>query len=148
MYYKINQIYKFQFTAPSLYHTAPTKSIHNQNHRHTPPPHRLFCGEMQNFHKNLVIFTALVYNERVFAEQMGYVNDLFRQTKETLHKARLTALHAICLQIFRHIAQKSLAIRKYACGISMQSAEKSDYASYAQALCSVSQTKRSLSHEF
>ena len=29
--------------------------------------------------------------------------------KETLHKARLTALHAICLQIFRHIAQKSLA---------------------------------------
>ena len=36
------------------------------------------------------------------------------------HKARLTALHAICVQIFRHIAQKS------------------DYASYAQALCSVS----------
>ena len=29
--------------------------------------------------------------------------------KETLHKARLTALHAICVQIFRHIAQKSLA---------------------------------------
>ena len=28
--------------------------------------------------------------------------------KETLHKARLTALHAICLQIFRHIAQKNL----------------------------------------
>ena len=25
-------------------------------------------------------------------------------TKETLNKARLTALHAICLQIFRHIA--------------------------------------------
>ena len=57
---------------------------------------------------------------------------------ETLHKARLTALHAICLQIFHHIAQKSLAIRQYACGISRQSAEKSDYASYAQALCSVS----------
>ena len=31
------------------------------------------------------------------------------EMKETLHKARLTALHAICLQIFRHIAQKSLA---------------------------------------
>ncbi len=31
--------------------------------------------------------------------------------KETLNKARLTALYAICLQIFRHIAQKSLAIR-------------------------------------
>ncbi|ERJ88689.1 hypothetical protein RUMCAL_03077 [Ruminococcus callidus ATCC 27760] len=29
--------------------------------------------------------------------------------KKTLHKARLTALHAICVQIFRHIAQKSLA---------------------------------------
>ena len=28
---------------------------------------------------------------------------------ETLHKARLTALHAICVQIFRHITQKSLA---------------------------------------
>ena len=32
-------------------------------------------------------------------------------TVETLNKARLTALYAICLQIFRHIAQKSLAIR-------------------------------------
>ena len=29
----------------------------------------------------------------------------FRKIRETLHKARLTALHAICLQIFRHIAQ-------------------------------------------
>ena len=58
--------------------------------------------------------------------------------KETLHKARLTALHVICLQIFRHIAQKSLAIRQYACGISKQSVEKSDDASYAQALFSVS----------
>ena len=65
--------------------------------------------------------------------------------KETLNKARLTALHAICLQIFRHIAQKSLAIRQYACGISMQSAEKSDYASYAQALFSVSLTNHSIS---
>ncbi|MFR9195410.1 MAG: hypothetical protein ACLVK8_08840, partial [Ruminococcus sp.] len=49
----------------------------------------------------------------------------------------LAALHAICLLIFRHIAQKSLAIRQYACGISMQSAEKSSYASYAQALCGI-----------
>ena len=63
--------------------------------------------------------------------------------KETLNKARLTALHAICVQIFRHIAQKSLAIRKYACGISRQSAKKSDDASYAQALCSVSLRTRS-----
>ena len=60
--------------------------------------------------------------------------DLF---KATPHKARLTALYAICVQIFRHIAQKSLAIRQYACGISVQSAEKSDYAPYAQALCGV-----------
>ena len=83
----------------------------------------------------------------------------FRKIRETLHKARLTALHAICLQIFRHIAQKSLARQlrsrqdsareqrrvalrliatiQSACGISMQSAEKSDYTSYAQALCGV-----------
>ncbi|MEE0505409.1 MAG: hypothetical protein UDL61_02320, partial [Ruminococcus callidus] len=69
---------------------------------------------------------------------------------------------AICVQIFRHIAQKSLARQlrsrqdsareqrrvalrliatiQSACGISMQSAEKSDYASYAQALFSVSFT--------
>jgi len=65
---------------------------------------------------------------------------------ETLNKARLTALYAICLQIFRHIAQKSLAIRQYACGISRQSAEKSDYASYAQALFSVSFTYGQLAY--
>ena len=63
-----------------------------------------------------------------------------RSVRATPHKARLTALHAICVQIFRHIAQKSLVIRKYACGISKQSAEKSDYASYAQALCGVALT--------
>ena len=57
--------------------------------------------------------------------------------KATPHKARLAALHAICLLIFRHITQKSLAIRQYGCGISMQSAEKSGCASYAQALCGV-----------
>ena len=41
------------------------------------------------------------------AEGHGFMVDIPR---ETLNKARLTALHAICLQIFRHIAQKSLAI--------------------------------------
>jgi len=41
------------------------------------------------------------------------------------------------LLIFRHTAQKSLDIRQYACGISVQSAEKSGFASYAQALCGV-----------
>ncbi|WP_377071710.1 hypothetical protein, partial [Ruminococcus bicirculans (ex Wegman et al. 2014)] len=39
--------------------------------------------------------------------------------KATPHKAHLTALHAICLQIFRHITQKS------------------DYASDAQSLCGI-----------
>ena len=34
------------------------------------------------------------------------------QLKATPHKARLTALHAICLLIFRHIAQKFLARHK------------------------------------
>ena len=53
------------------------------------------------------------------------------------HKARLTALHAICLQIFRHITQKSLDIRQYACGIFVQSDKKSDYASDAQSLCGI-----------
>ena len=57
------------------------------------------------------------------------------------HKERLATLHAICVQIFRHIAQKSLAIRQYACGISRQSAEKSDNAPYAQALCGIAFTK-------
>ena len=75
----------------------------------------------------------------LFPERIPCVEKVHTDTflKATPHKARLTALHAICLQIFRHIAQKSLAIRQYACGISMQSAEKSDYASYAQALCGV-----------
>ena len=39
--------------------------------------------------------------------------------RATPHKERLATLHAICVQIFRHIA------------------EKSDNAPYAQALCSI-----------
>ena len=65
-----------------------------------------------------------------------------RFLKATPHKARLMALHAICMQIFRHIAQKSLAIRQYACGISGQSAEKSDTAPYAQSLCGIAKKKK------
>ena len=72
---------------------------------------------------------------------------MIRIIKATPHKARLTALHAICVQIFRHIAQKSLAIRQYACGISRQSAEKSDNAPYAQALCGVAYMGKSLRQE-
>ena len=58
------------------------------------------------------------------------------------HKARLTALHEICLHIFRHLAQKSLDIRQYACELSIQSDEKSVCASFAQALCSVALVNR------
>ena len=56
---------------------------------------------------------ALVHDMETRAEKLcpcliGFDNIVY--PKETLNKARLTALHAICLQIFRHIAQKSLAI--------------------------------------
>ncbi|MBO5320706.1 MAG: hypothetical protein J6B01_13035, partial [Ruminococcus sp.] len=57
--------------------------------------------------------------------------------KATPHKDRLTALHIICLHIFRHITQKLLAIRQYACVVFMRSDEKSDCASAAQSLCGV-----------
>ena len=58
--------------------------------------------------------------------------------KETLNKARLTALHAICVQIFRHIAQKSLARHTVCLRNFCVICRKSDYASYAQALFCVS----------
>ena len=60
-----------------------------------------------------------------------------QKLKATPHKARLTALHVICLHIFRHITQKSLDRRQPACVIFMQSDEKSDCASAAQSLCGV-----------
>jgi len=41
------------------------------------------------------------------------------------------------LDIFRNLAQKSLDIRQYACGISIQSDEKSHGASSAQSLCGI-----------
>ncbi len=55
----------------------------------------------------------------------------------TPHKDRLTALHVICLHIFRHLAQKFLEMRQHSCVISIQSDEKSDGASAAQSLCGV-----------
>ena len=58
------------------------------------------------------------------------------------HKERLATLHAICLQIFRQIAQKSLAIRQYACGIFRQSDEKFDDASVAQSVCGIAIYKK------
>ena len=41
--------------------------------------------------------------------------------KESLIKSRLTAQHASCLHIFRHLAQKFLDRRQPACVISIQS---------------------------
>jgi hypothetical protein len=46
------------------------------------------------------------------------------------------------LHIFRHLAQKSLDIRQYACGISIQSDEKSVGAYSAQVLCGVALIKK------
>lgn len=73
--------------------------------------------------------------------QSGNTKELQNKRKDgyrtTPHKARLTALHKICGHIFRHSAQKSLEIRQYACELSVQSDEKSDVVSFAQALCGV-----------
>ena len=57
--------------------------------------------------------------------------------KATPHKDRLTALRVPCLHLFRHIAQKFLDIRQYACEISIQSDEKSDGAIRTQSLCGI-----------
>jgi len=48
------------------------------------------------------------------------------------------------LDIFRNLAQKSLDIRQYACGISIQSDEKSHGASSAQSLCGIAYNKNIL----
>jgi hypothetical protein len=65
-----------------------------------------------------------------------------KEIKATPHKDRLMALLHICLNIFRHFAQKSLDIRQYACEISIQSDEKSYCASAQQSLCGVALSKR------
>ena len=57
--------------------------------------------------------------------------------KATPHKARLTALHEICVHISRHLAQKLLEMRQHSCVISIQSDEKSDCTSSTQALCGI-----------
>jgi hypothetical protein len=58
--------------------------------------------------------------------------------KEALIKSRLTAWHAICLHIFRHITQILLDLRQQACVGFRQSDEKSDCASCAPDLISAS----------
>lgn len=55
----------------------------------------------------------------------------------TPHKAHLTILNAINLYLFRHPAQKFLAILQYACKISVRSDEKANCVSVAQSLCGV-----------
>ena len=58
------------------------------------------------------VFSAKFYANMlkfILPEKVDSVNCSFQNIKETLHKARRTALHAICVQIFRHTAQKSLA---------------------------------------
>ncbi len=57
--------------------------------------------------------------------------------KATSHKDRLTALHVICLHIFRHISQKCSCIHKVCTPLFVSSDKKSDGASDAQSLCGV-----------
>ena len=64
-----------------------------------------------------------------------------RRIKATPHKDRLEALHVICLQIFRYLAQNLFDIRQYACIDFVQSNEKSDFASDAQSLCGIALNK-------
>ncbi len=55
--------------------------------------------------------------------------------KATPHKARLMTLYVINLYIFRHLAQKFLAMRQYACKISVQSDKKSNLYIYLYPFC-------------
>ena len=91
--------------------------------------------------------TPLEAAKRELFEESGAVDfdiepicDYRAWDENTLHGANGVVFHAVIqgnTAQSRHIAQKSLAIRQYACGISRQSAEKSDNAPYAQALCGV-----------
>ncbi|MBR3628974.1 MAG: helix-turn-helix domain-containing protein, partial [Oscillospiraceae bacterium] len=72
------------------------------------------------------------------AEKCGYEYAHFMRTfKATPHKARLSSWRHICLHLFRHLAQKFLAGRQPSGVISIQSDEKSGYASAPPALCGV-----------
>ena len=53
------------------------------------------------------------------------------------HKERLTTLHAICLQISRHISQKCSWIHQVFTPLFVSSDEKFDDASVAQSLCGI-----------
>ncbi len=82
-------------------------------------------------HDETTVFT------RFFISSLKDVHEFANAVRAIPHKDRLTALHVICLHIFRQIVQKFLDIRQYACVISVQSDEKSDCASDAQSLCGV-----------
>ena len=49
------------------------------------------------------------------------------QTKEALNKSRLAARHIVCLHLFRHNVQISLAIDQYSLRIFVSSDEKFDF---------------------
>ena len=53
------------------------------------------------------------------------------------HKERLATLHAICLQISRHISQKCSLIHQVFTPLFVSSDEKFDDASVAQSLCGI-----------
>ena len=60
-------------------------------------------GSFQSLHHaNILIHLIIPYSAKKASPYF----------EETLNKARLTALHAVCMQIFRHIVQKSLAIHQ------------------------------------
>ena len=56
------------------------------------------------------------------------------------HKERLATLHAICLQISRHISQKCSWIHQVFTPLFVSSDEKFDDASVAQSLCGIALT--------
>jgi len=57
--------------------------------------------------------------------------------KATPRNDRLTALHAACLHIFRHLAQIILEILRYSCVGFIQADEKSGGAIHTQSLCCI-----------
>ena len=72
---------------------------------------------------------AVSFSHGVKAANSGvYLSDLSRERdrafRESLIKSRLTAWHAICLHIFRHLARKLLAGRQPSGVVFIQSDEK------------------------
>lgn len=87
-----------------------------------------------------ISYTSAMLNNNPLKSTSGFAVTAFINIKAIPYKARLVALHEICLHIFHHLAQKLLDIRQYACIAFRQSDEKSDGASFAQALCDIALT--------